>query len=80
MMFDGAEITGAVVSTIEIVCVFDDELPQASVAVHVRTNELELTHEPATDAASEYVTVGAASQLSVAVAAPVAAGSVDVLH
>ena len=41
-----AAITGAVVSSTLMVCVAVDELPQASVAVHVRVTEYEPAHAP----------------------------------
>jgi len=60
-------ITGAVTSWTLMVCVAVDELPQASVAVHVRVIEYEPAHSPCV-VASAKVSVIALPQASVAVA------------
>src|SRR4030095_13487827 len=67
---DGAgieEITGAVLSSTEIVCEAVDELPQASVAVQVRVTEYSLAHVPGVVALVN-VSDGDESHASVAVA------------
>ena len=75
----GQNITGAESSTIEIVCAHEVEFPQASVAVQVRVITCSCAHTPPS-AASENVTDGALSQLSVAVALPVLPGAVLAAH
>ncbi len=69
-------MTGAVVSTTVMVWTHMLELPQASVAVQVRVIVLSCGQAPGA-VTSDDVTAGAGSQLSVAVAEPVAAGLVD---
>jgi hypothetical protein len=78
--FAGQVTTGAVVSTIVIVCRQSlPMLPQASVAVQVRVMVDSLAQEPgATLSLAE--TAGAGSQLSVAVAVPVPEAAVEALH
>ena len=61
------EITGAVLSSTEIVCEAVDELPHASVAVHVRVTEYSFAHVPGVVALVN-VSDGEASHASVAVA------------
>src|SRR6185436_5091919 len=61
------EITGAVLSSTEIVCEAVDELPQASVAVQVRVTEYSLAHVPAVVVLTK-VSDGELSHASVAVA------------
>jgi hypothetical protein len=75
MSFGQPVRTGATVSSDVIVWTQDAELPQSSVAVHVRV----ITAGQVPLVLSLYVTVGVLSQLSVAVAVPVLAGSEDVL-
>src|SRR6185503_8661007 len=60
-------ITGAVLSSTEIVCEAVDEFPQASVAVHVRVTEYSLAHVPAVVVLTK-VRDGEASHASVALA------------
>src|SRR6185503_19543294 len=60
-------ITGAVLSSTEIVCEAVDELPHASVAVHVLVTEYSLVHVPAVVVLTK-VSEGDASHASVAVA------------
>src|SRR6185436_253062 len=71
-------MVGAVVSTMVIVCVDWALLPQASVAVQVRTNEPVLP-QASVWVLSECVTV-TVPQVSLAVGLPVASGSVDPVH
>ena len=80
VIFAGQVTTGAVVSTIVIVCRQSlPMLPQASVAVQVRVMVDSLAQEPeATLSLAE--TTGAGSQLSVAAAVPVPAAAVDASH
>ena len=80
VIFAGQVTTGAVVSTIVIVCRQSlPTLPQASVAVQVRVMVDSLAQEPgATLSLAE--TAGAGSQLSVAVAVPVPEAAVEALH
>jgi len=69
-MVEGAgsdAITGAVLSSTEIVCDDVDELPHASVAVHVRVTEYSFAQVPA-EVASAKVNDGDESQASLAVA------------
>src|SRR2546427_8374829 len=75
----GQLITGAVVSTTVMVCWQELLLPAQSMAVQVRVMTLVLGQVPAT-VLSVGVITGAGSQLSVAVALPVAVGSLEVLH
>ena len=75
----GTVITGSVVSTTLMVCVPEIELPHASVAVHVRVIVDSCGQVPGA-VASMKVTTGAGSQLSVAVAMPVAAGALEASH
>src|SRR5439155_1403714 len=75
----GQLITGAVVSTTLIVWLQELLLPAQSVAVQVRVMTLVLGQLPAT-VLSLCVITGAGSQLSVAVALPVAVGSLELLH
>jgi ABC-type branched-subunit amino acid transport system permease subunit len=75
----GQVITGAVVSTTLMVCTQELLLPAQSVAVQVRVITEVLGQVPGTEL-SLWVIAGAGSQLSVAVALPVAAGSLEVLH
>jgi len=71
--------TGGVVSLTVMICAELDTLPQASVAVHVRVMVDSCGQLP--DAVlSLWVTTGAGSQLSSAVATPVADGSVSPPH
>ena len=77
-MSAGQVITGAVLSITVMVCVQLLALPQASVAVHVRVIVPVLLQPPRLFA-SVKVTTGV-PQLSVAVAVPVEAGAVLVLH
>ena len=79
MTFPGQTIAGGVVSIITITCKQVDELPQSSVALHVRFSVNACGHDPDT-VASLIVIVGVASQLSVAVAVPVLAGNVLAVH
>jgi len=69
----GQVMTGGVISCIVIVCRQVDTLPQASVAVQVRAIVL-LPGQLPTALESLKVIIGAGSQLSVAVAVPLAAG------
>src|SRR4030095_2838530 len=62
------EITGAVLSSTEIVCDAVEEFPHASVAVHVLVTEYSLAHVPGV-VALVHVSEGELSQASVAVAA-----------
>jgi hypothetical protein len=72
----GQPIVGGITSSKVIVWVHVVEFPQLSIAVHVRVMP-ELPVHPPGVVASEYVIVGVRSQLSVAVAVPVFAGSVE---
>ena len=72
-------ITGATVSTTLIVWTQELLLPAQSVAVQVRVMTLVFGQVPASMLSVE-ITLGAGSQLSVAVALPVKPGSVGVLH
>lgn len=78
-MFAGQIIAGGVVSTITITCKQVEEFPQSSVALQVRFSVYACGQDPET-VASLIVIVGVASQLSVAVAVPVFAGSVLAEH
>src|SRR5438128_5569922 len=75
----GQVITGAVVSTTLMVCTQELLLPAQSVAVQVRVMTLVL-RDALPILLSVCVITGAGSQLSVAVALPVAVGSLEVLH
>jgi len=72
----GQPMVGGITSSRVIVCTQVLELPQLSVAVHVREMP-ELPVHPPGVVASEYVMEIERSQLSVAVAKPVLAGSVE---
>ena len=72
-------MTGGVLSSMNIVCVHVLELPQSSVALQVRVIVNSCGHAPAT-VTSVKVGITLASQISVAVADPVAAGAELVLH
>jgi hypothetical protein len=69
--FGGQVITGGVLSSTKIVCVQLLELPQSSIARHVLVIVYSCGHAPPT-VTSVDVIVGVASQLSVAVAVPLA--------
>jgi hypothetical protein len=71
----GQVIVGAALSSTNMVCTQELELPQSSAAFHVLVMVYSCGHAPAT-VISEEVIVGVASQLSVAVAVPVLAGNV----
>ena len=75
----GHVICGGLLSMITMVCVQKLVLPQPSVADHVRVIVFKTGHAPGV-LTSLKVIVGEATQLSVAVAEPVAAGAVLVLH
>ena len=75
----GQVITGAVVSTTVMAWTHELLLPAQSVAVQVRVITMVLRQVPGA-VLSVKVTIGAGSQLSVAVALPVTPGSVEVLH
>lgn len=79
VIFAGQDMTGARLSSITIVWMQAVELPQASVAVQVLVIVNSCGQLPLA-VASLKVTRGAPSQLSVAVADPVAAGKVFVPH
>ena len=76
---DGQVIDGAALSSTTMVCTQVLELPQSSAAVHVLVIVCSCGHPPGT-VASAKVIVGVPSQLSVAVAVPVVAGSVLAVH
>jgi hypothetical protein len=79
-MFGGQEImTGGVLSSTNMDCVQEAEFPQSSKARHVRVIVNSWGHAPAAVTSLEDI-VGVVSQLSVAVAVPVAPGAVLVLH
>lgn len=63
-------ITGGVLSSTNMTCVQELELPQSSIAVNVLLIVISCGHNPGTIASSNPM-VGEASQLSVAVALPV---------
>jgi hypothetical protein len=63
-------IVGAVVSTMEMVCVEWAVLPHASVAVHVRTNDPVLPHRPLIG--PSLCVIVTVPQVSLPVAVPVA--------
>ena len=75
----GQVIAGAWLSSTKITWLQVLELPQSSVACQVRVMVISAGHIPGKEI-SLNVTVTEASQLSVAVAIPVAAGNVLVLH
>jgi hypothetical protein len=75
----GQTIAGAKLSSTKIVCTHVLELPQPSVAVHVRVIVSSCGQLPETVTSVEAIT-GAPSQLSVAVAVPVFAGNVLSVH
>src|SRR5689334_14307108 len=77
--FAGQVNTGGTLSSTTIVCTHAVELPQSSVAVHVRVIVSSCGHWPPTVISVEVI-VGVASQLSVAVALPVLAGNVLAVH
>jgi hypothetical protein len=79
VIFEGHVITGGKLSSTSMICRHVLELPQSSVARHVRLIVLSCGHAPAI-VASVKVTVGVTSQLSVAVADPVFAGAVLAVH
>ena len=78
-MFIGQVSEGGVLSSTNMVWVQVLELPQSSIAVKVRVIVNSCGHAPAT-VASVNPMVGVPSQLSVAVALPVVAVAVLVLH
>jgi hypothetical protein len=71
----GQEMEGAALSSTNMVCTQDDELPQSSAALQVLVIVYSCGHPPATVTSVEVI-VGVPSQLSVAVAVPVFAGNV----
>lgn len=71
--------TGARLSSTNMVCTQVLELPQSSVATHVRVMVLSCGQD-APVVISVNVTTGSESQLSVAVAVPVAGGKVLAVH
>ena len=73
--FAGQVMPGAALSSSDITCRQVAELPQSSVAIHVRLMVNSCAHAPATVTSLEVI-VGVASQLSEAVAVPVFAGKV----
>jgi hypothetical protein len=82
VMFAGQVMDGGVLSSMKISCTHELELPQSSVAVHVRVMADSLVQPPGATT-SEKVTVGVPSQLSVADATPSAvftAGFVLAVH
>lgn len=79
VIFVGHVMTGGVLSSITMVCTHVLELPQSSVACHVRWMDPSCGQPPPT-VTSVKVIVGVASQLSVAVAVPVFAGNVLAVH
>jgi hypothetical protein len=79
VIFGGQTIAGAVLSSTKIVCTQLLVLPQSSAATQVRVMVLSCGQMPPT-VTSLKVTVGVPSQLSVAVAVPVLAGSVLAVH
>ena len=78
-MFGGHVNTGGVLSSTNMICAHELELPQSSVARHVLVMVNSCGQFPPT-VISVNIGVTLASQLSVAVADPVAAGAVLVLH
>jgi hypothetical protein len=79
VMFGGQVKDGGVLSSTKMVCVQELELPQSSIAVKVLVIVSSCGHAPPT-VTSENPIVGVPSQLSVAVALPVAAVAVLVPH
>src|SRR6186713_932227 len=75
VIFAGQVMVGAALSSTKMVCTQVDELPQSSVAFQVLFIVYSCGHAPATVTSDEEI-VGVPSQLSVAVAVPVLAGSV----
>jgi hypothetical protein len=75
----GQVTTGGVLSSTKIVCAQLLELPQSSIAVNVLVIVNSCGHAPAV-VTSENPMVGVPSQISVAVALPVTAVAVLVLH
>jgi hypothetical protein len=75
VMFAGHVMAGAALSSTTIIWTHVLEFPQASVAVHVRVMVLSCGQAPPT-VTSAKVIKGVGSQLSVAVAEPVAGGNV----
>jgi hypothetical protein len=76
----GQVITGGVLSSTTMICVHELELPQSSIARHVRVMVNSCGHVPPV-VTSDDVMVGVASQLSVAVAVPFAPpGAVLAVH
>src|SRR5580765_5966077 len=71
-------IVGTVVSTMVMVCVDWAVLPQASVAVQVRTNEPVLPHWPLIG--PSLCVIETVPQVSLPVAVPVALGAVEPVH
>lgn len=67
----GQVMTGATLSSTVMICVHVDELPQSSVAIHVRVIVYSWGQAPP-DVTSLEVMVGVPLQLSVAVAVPFA--------
>ena len=76
----GHMITGGVESSTVTVCKHVLVLPQSSVAVHVLKIVYSCSHTPEATVASLNDTIGTRSQLSVAVAKPVASGNVLSVH
>ena len=80
VMFAGHVMDGARLSSTKMVCRQLLELPQSSVALHVRLMVYSCGHPPATVTSVEVI-VGVTSQLSVAVAVPfVPPGAVLAVH
>src|SRR6187431_836095 len=74
VIFGGQLMVGTWLSSSMIVCSQVLVLPQTSIAIHVLMIVISCGQDPPT-ITSLYVTVGAVSQLSVALALPVSAGS-----
>ena len=79
VIFGGQVMEGGVLSSTTMVWLHEFEFPQSSIAVKVLVIVSSCGHAPAT-VASVNPMVGVPSQLSVAVAFPVAAVAVLVLH
>lgn len=79
VIFAGQVMAGPWLSSTKMIWLQDPMLPQSSVAVHVRVIVLSCGHEPAAVTSLKLMT-NVASQLSVAVAVPVAAGKVLPVH
>jgi hypothetical protein len=75
VMLAGQVIVGATLSSIVMICTHDIELPQSSVATHVRVIVSSSGQDPPTTTSLKVI-VGVPSQLSVALAEPVVAGNV----